>query len=315
MLNNDNICIKPTTIRVAVLMGGPSSENEISLNSGQAIANALTESGFSVHTIIFSNPADLYLDENIDVVFPALHGNYGEDGQLQKVLEDNNFAYVGCNSFSSSIIINKHLSKLELINAGIPVLPSGLITSKDQSLPENLDFPVILKQNTGGSTIGQAIINNQSDWDNFLKNAFTIETNLIAESYFTGIEITVGLLYGKALPIVEIIPPGDVFDFDAKYKYTNGDTEYLCPPKSVPVGKQHEIQRLAELIYEKLNARDMLRVDILLDQKTFAPYVLEANSIPGFTQHSLLPKAAEVADISFRSLCKNLVISACQRRI
>ncbi len=313
MLNTDKFPIDTTTINVAVLMGGPSSENEISLQSGQAISDALSSEGFSVREITFSNPARLILDKNMHVVFPALHGNYGEDGQLQKVLEDNKIAYVGCDSYSNSIIINKHLSKLTLLRAGVPLLPWKLVTSVDQVFPENLSFPIILKPNTGGSTIGQSVINNQNEWEIFLKKSLPCESNMIAESYFKGIEITVGLINGKSLPIVEIIPPGDLFDFDAKYKFNNGITEYICPPKNLPVEQQNKIKSLAELIYYTLNARDMLRVDMLLDQKTFAPYVLEANSIPGFTQSSLLPKAAEIAGIPFSKLCKDLVISAYSR--
>ncbi len=310
MLNVDKSSIDPMAIDVAVLMGGPSGEHEISIKSGNAIADALSTEGFSVRRINFSNPTRLSLNKNTHVVFPALHGIYGEDGQLQKVLEDNNIAYVGCDSYSSSIIINKHLSKLALMEAGIPVLPWKLATSMDPSFPENLNFPVILKPNTGGSTIGQAIINDQSEWEIFLKKSLACENNMIAESYFKGIEITVGLIDGKALPIVEIVPPGDLFDFDAKYKFNNGITEYVCPPKNFPVEKQNEIKSLAELIYGKLNARDLLRVDMLLDHKTFAPYVLEANSMPGFTQSSLLPKAAKIAGLPFGKLCKDLVIAA-----
>lgn len=300
-------------IQVAVLMGGPSSEHKISLASGRAVARALRDLHFSVEEIVFSTPELPPIMPTTNVVFPALHGAFGEDGTLQRILEAKGIPFVGSDSVASAIAMDKNRTRALLQDAGIHVAPGGLITPTHTAVPPGLEFPAILKPNTGGSTIGLIIVKRREDWDGAVRTALQGDTEVVAEQFIPGDEMTVGLLAGEALPIVEIIPPDGLFDYDAKYTYSKGKTTYLCPPQCVSADEQRALRSLAEKVYRVLGARDLLRVDLIRSARDGQPYVLEANSIPGFTENSLLPKAAAAANISFPVLCATLIMYAYQR--
>ncbi len=302
------------TINVAVLMGGPSSEHDISLKSGQAIVDALRNCGFNVYDIKFDQPVLPGLPPHTDVVFPALHGRFGEDGEIQEQLEKRGIAYVGSDASASRLMINKHLTKQRLKEYGLPVLPGILIHSTDHPIPTELELPLIAKPNNGGSTIGIKIITTPNEWRESLEAVFKHDTEVLVEALLAKpIEVTVGLVDGKALPVVEIVYAGDIFDYDAKYVYSKGATQYFCPPQTISLTIQNNLQRLAESAYIALGARDLLRIDILIDKATNAPWILEANSLPGFTASSLLPKAAAVAGYKFTELCQHLIECARSR--
>lgn len=292
-------------------MGGPSRERDISLKSGQAVVEALRAGNCDVQPLPFSTPALPPIAQDTDVVFPALHGEFGEDGQVQKLLEQAGWAYVGCDVVASACILDKEATKATLSAAGIRCPQGTVIHQPDAPCPQKL--PVIVKPNKEGSTLGLTLVQTPEQWTAALKNALAHDQNVVVEEFIAGKEITVSLLFGRALPVVEIVPPGDIFDFDAKYVYQHGQTTYHCPPVSIPESQQKEAQKIAESAFSILQARDLLRVDMIIDAATGIPVVLEGNSMPGFTATSLMPKAAATAGISFPQLCRRLVDAAAGR--
>lgn len=305
----------PYVLKVAVLKGGNSSERKISLLSGASVASALRAAGYRVTEIDIKRPEITDEIKNSDLVFPVLHGGFGENGEIQKVLEDAGIPFVGCDYKASSIVIDKIKSKKIMTEKGIPTPEYGVLTKGDKLLPQNLNFPVVVKPPAEGSTVGVSIVPNSKKWEKALKYAFSFSNNkVLVESYIKGTEITVGVLDSKALPVIEISYPGKMYDFDAKYTHHRGKTLYLCPPRSVPLKIQKEAQRIALNFYKAVGARDMLRIDMILSDNDNSINVLEANNIPGFTDSSLLPKAASTAGISFIELCAKLVQMAWRRK-
>jgi UDP-N-acetylmuramate--alanine ligase len=295
--------------RITVLKGGPSAERDISLRSGAAVATALRAAGHTVAEVDI-RAADLPdLPANTDIVFPALHGAFGEDGGVQTLLEQRRIPYVGSGPQASALIMSKLATKKRLSEHGIPTPHYACLESAAAPIPDHLTFPVVIKPDCQGSTVGMSRLNKPSGWwRRALRQAFAVDSAVFAEEFITGIEITVGVLQGRSLPVIEIVPPaGRMFDFDAKYNHIHGHTQYLCPPLHVSETLQREARQMAEQVFSVLGAKDMLRVDFMIDNAG-QPWVLEANSIPGFTATSLLPKAAQAAGISFVELCASLAL-------
>ncbi len=300
-------------VKVGVMMGGTSSEREVSLNSGRAILEALEQAGFQVRPIVLDANALPDTAREFDVIFPALHGGFGEDGGIQDLLDDANIVYVGSGPQASRIIMDKTETKAVLRGAGLPVPGGRLLNNSAETFPEELRFPVVVKPNSGGSSVGMSIVRNPHEWGPALSEAFREEPVVLVEQLLRGQELTVGLIDGEPLTPVEIVPPGDFYDYDAKYTYAFGQTQYFCPPHTVTDDRWDELKDIARDAYHVLGARDLLRVDLMLDKPHGRPKILEANSIPGFTATSLLPKAAGEAGISFEQLCTHLVLTALER--
>jgi D-alanine-D-alanine ligase len=301
-----------SSIHIAVFMGGPSSEKEISLSSGKAITKALRKNGYRVTAIEFYDHSLPALEEEIDFVFPALHGEFGEDGTLQKLLENRKIPYVGCNSATSKLIMDKQRCKERLQENGISVIPGILLTYPDQAFPKGLELPLIVKPNNAGSTIGLSLVRNEKEWQSAIKHAYQHDREVVVENYVEGTEVTVGILNNQVLPLIQIVPPGLLFDFDAKY--SKGKTLYLCPPKDVSMSLYHRIQAIAGEVNRILKGQDLLRVDLIIHRTSNEPLILEANSMPGFTENSLLPKAAAAHGIGFIELCRILVETSWDRQ-
>lgn len=297
----------PPSYRITVLKGGNSNEREVSLKSGSFVAEALRHAGYDVREIDIKTPEVTKEIKNSDLVFPILHGGFGENGELQKNLEKNNVPFIGCDSVACEIAMDKVKSKEIMLKEKIPTPAYALVNKNDRKFPSNLKLPVIVKPPAEGSTVGITLVRSESDWDNALEKVFSLdEDTALVESYINGVEITVGIVDNKVLPPVEIRPPGEMYDYDAKYTHQQGETLYLSPPDSVPENIQKKAQRIAMRFFKAIKARDILRTDMIIrkgDQKIF---VLEGNNIPGFTESSLLPKAAKAAGISFVELCAML---------
>ena len=294
---------------VVVLKGGPSSERAVSLRSGAAVAQALREGGYRVTEVDVTKHELPPLPAKLDVVFPVFHGEFGEDGQIQRLLDAQGIRYVGSGAAASQLIMDKRATKDALVAHGLPTPRYVLLSGADAPPPAELRFPVVVKPVNQGSTIGISKVTSVRGgwWRRALKKAFALDTVVIAEEFVAGREITVGLLDGKALPVVEIVPPkGRMFDYDAKYDHKYGHTRYLCPPQFVSVAEQAKAQAMAERIFRAVGAKDLLRLDFIVDAAG-TPWCLEGNAIPGFTATSLLPKAAQAAGISFVELCCGLV--------
>ncbi len=299
------------SLKVGILSGGSSSERRISLRSGRAVSHALTRAGFSPLKI---DPAEVALMERklsrIDVAFLALHGTGGEDGQIQRYLEKKRIPYIGSNPQGSLNAFDKSVSKKCFAKEGIPTpLSIEIRLSNWKRRLSKFPPPFFIKPPRDGSSVGIFLVEDLAESAEKIRQALSQYDKLLAEKKIFGREFTVGILGEKPLPVIELIPKRSFYDYRAKY--TRGMTEYLVP---APISKalSRRLQALALKVHEALQLRDFSRVDIMLDSQG-KPYVLEANSIPGLTDLSLLPKAARAAGISFESLCYRLVEWAHQR--
>ncbi|MBE6368756.1 MAG: UDP-N-acetylmuramate dehydrogenase [Lentisphaerae bacterium] len=300
--------------RIALFMGGSSSEREVSLRSGAAVANALRNGGYDVTVFDLQK---LELPENLeqfDLVYPVLHGSWGEDGRLQKLLEEKNIDFIGSGSIASDMIMDKLKTKKLLKELNMPTAPDWQITAENlNEPPADMSFPVVVKVPCEGSTVGIEKIDDIDAWRSKLPKLLEQAPILLAEKFIQGRECTVPVILNQAMTVVEIRPPGGFYDYDAKYIYANGHTEYFCPPVKITAAEQQRLQELAVEFYNKFNCRDMVRVDFIIGSDD-VPYILEGNSLPGFTATSLVPKAAACMNISFERLCAALVQAHCRRK-
>ena len=281
-------------------MGGFSSEREVSLRSGAAVAKGLRERGYQV-TEVDIRGHDFDLPAGTDAVFVALHGEFGEDGQIQVLLEQRGVPYTGASPAASRLAFDKVQSKRVLIERGVVATMPFEVLGPGQR--RKLDLPVVVKPVRQGSSYGVHRVVREDEWEAALANALTFNGEVIVEPFIDGKELTVGLVGDEVLPVIEIRAPNNNYDYRAKY--TKGVTEYLAP---APLTKSETelCQALALATYQALGGRGMGRVDLRLAPDG-ALQVLELNTIPGFTETSLLPKAAAVAGYSFADLCDRIV--------
>lgn len=298
-------------MNITVLLGGPSAEREVSLVSGGAVARALRDMGHNVFESDIS-PANLSaLDHPADVIFPVLHGAFGEDGQLQEILERRGLAFVGSGSKAARLGMDKVATKRAWEKAGLPTPPYRVITSPDQAIPEE---ECVVKAIDSGSSIDVFVCRGSAEGPVAAKDA--VRTILarhgkaLVEKYIRGPELTVGLLEEKPLAPIRIVPQREFFDYEAKYK--DKQTEHRFDT-GLPQDVIRKCQALAEKANAVVGARDLARIDIMLDEQ-HNPYLLEINTLPGFTPTSLLPEAAKHAGIEFGPLVDRLAKRAFARR-
>jgi len=294
-------------LNVTVMLGGPSAEREVSLRSGSQVAEALRSIGFEVHELD-PKEDDWVLPGGTEVVFLALHGTYGEDGTVQRRLEELGVPYTGCDAESSRIGFDKNLTKQKLIEAGIPTPRFAIINSIDASWPIGWNPPVVLKPARQGSSVGLQFVERVGDWSTALAEAMRFDSEVLMEEKVVGRECTAGILADESLPLVEVRPKGA---YDYANKYTSGTTEYFCP---APFDKDttDRVQSAALGAFRAIGGRDYGRVDVIVrPDGEFA--VLEVNTLPGMTETSLLPKAAAAAGIGYAELCRRMVELALPR--
>ena len=287
--------------KVAVLMGGSSAEREISLKSGAAILNTLKESGVNAHAIDVSDEVFKTLQNgNYDCAFIALHGPLGEDGCIQGGLEVMGMPYTGSGVMASSICMNKLMTKRIWSGSGIPTPKYTVLNESmnEDDLVADLGLPMIFKPVSQGSSIGMTKVSNKEEIASAWASAHQFEETVIAEQWVEGEEYTVAMLDGIALPVIRLETPHTFYDFDAKYQAK--DTQYHCPC-GLPEALEKEIQVLAAQAFNATEATGWGRVDVMLD-KDSRPWFLEINTVPGMTDHSLVPMAAKSIGISFNEL-------------
>ncbi len=299
-------------LKIVVLKGGTSSEREVSLISGGAVAEALRSAGHDVTEYDILKPEVTDDMRNADVVYPVLHGGFGEDGTLQKVMEEANLKFVGCPSQACIDAMDKVISKKIMEKSNIRSPKYFVTDSADTPFPEEFGLPMIVKPPCEGSTFGLTLVESPEQWRGALELALKHDKSALVEEYIEGVEATVSILDGKAMPLVEIRYPGKLYDYDAKYTHALGETEYICPPTGISEAAQKEAQELSLAFYNAVGARDMLRVDVIIG-KDDKVWVLEGNTLPGCTPSSLLPKAAKAAGISFPEMCSSLAFAAAKR--
>jgi len=296
-----------TTIpkKIAVLMGGPSSERDVSLATGRGIAKALRSLGADVVEVDVRD-AKFELPDDVDLAFNALHGTFGEDGQVQQILEARGVAYTGEGVEESRLAFDKIRSKERFREHGVSTPEWEIIGAHQRPL---MQLPVVVKAPRQGSTVGVCIVKNTEELEPALAEAAKYDHELLIEKFVPGRELTIGVLGDQALPILEIIPKGGVYDFTNKYPFLNpqagGGAQHVCPAKIDP-NKTKEIRDLTLRACRALGLQVYSRVDVILAE-TGQPFVLEINTIPGMTEASLLPEAAAAAGISYVDLCARII--------
>jgi len=299
-------------LKVAVLAGGIGSEREISLQSGKYVAQALKEAGFEVVTAdIRPDNLEILNDSSIDVFFPALHGKFGEDGQLQQILEDRSLLYAGSGPDASIAAFDKMASKKLFEQAGLATpaaVEFGPETDISQLEEQLRDFThkYVVKPVRQGSSVGVSIVSTPHEAVAAARETFSEFGDCMIEEFVPGMEVTVGILHGRPLPIIEVRTQGGFYDYHAKY--VDEKTEYLFDTIT-DTAIAANVRRAAAECFNVLDCRHFARVDFILSDEKIA-YALEVNTIPGFTSHSLLPKAAAKAGLSMSDLCTEIVEAA-----
>ena len=296
-------------MKVSVLMGGTSAERGVSLKTGKAVMNACLELGYEATPVDFNGDYSSILNDlkYSDIVFNALHGTVGEDGTIQSWLDENNISYTGSDSNSSKLCMNKNESK-KIVSKKNHLTPSwSFIDNNDLELVDeaikSVQFPCIVKPNSQGSTFGLSIVHNYNELLKAIRLSGKYDNASLIEEYIIGREITVGILGGRALPIVEIIPDHQLYDYECKYE--PGMSQYVCPAE-IGFNKGKKIMEDSEKIFKLLGCDGYGRLDFLLDQNG-AYFFLEINTLPGMTSTSLLPIAARKAGKSFVQLVDDII--------
>jgi D-alanine-D-alanine ligase len=299
-------------LKVAVLTGGISSERDISIQSGRCVAEALEEAGFNVVTAdIRPDNLDMLEDSSVDVFFPALHGEFGEDGQLQQILEDRSLLYTGsgptaCKSAFDKIASKKAFAEARVATpAAIEFSPETDTRQLEAELRHFADKYVV-KPVMQGSSVGVSIVSTPREALGAVQETFRKFGNCMIEEFVPGREVTVGILCGRALPVIEIRTQSSFYDYHAKY--VDDRTEYLFDTIT-EAAVAANVSQAALDCFDALGCRGFARVDFVLSDEGIA-HVLEVNTIPGFTSHSLLPKAAARAGLSMSDLCIKIVEAA-----
>ena len=338
-------------MNIAVLLGGTSAERYVSMATGKGIAEALIERGHTVRlfdvalgeraeiafddlvlpTEVAPSPEELArfnhrdvitaiqnLPENTDVAFIALHGNDGEDGKIQSLLEFRGIPYTGSGVLASALAMHKGMSKSLFRNNDISTPNWFLLKPGENASVERLaamveqitDYPVVVKPNDGGSTVGLTIVNDAEELVEATELARRYSSDVLFEEFIEGRELTVAILDEEPLPIVEIRPKSGIYDYTNKY--TSGRTEYFCPA-DLPIGVTEELQTLALKAHAILGCSGYSRVDFRLDENGEA-WCLEVNTLPGMTATSLVPKAAKAAGITYGEVCEQIIRAAMGQR-
>jgi D-alanine-D-alanine ligase len=300
--------------KVGVLFGGRSAEREVSIMSGTGVAKALQSKGVDAHLFDTGERSLAELAaEKFDRVFIALHGRYGEDGSLQGALELLGIPYTGSGVMASSVGMDKITTKIVWLAAGVPTPRYAVLNASSDldAVAADLGLPLIVKPPHEGSTIGITKVNAADELKAAYDIAAALDDSVLAEEFVTGREFTVAILgsgaAARALPVVEIVAPEGNYDYQNKY-FTD-DTKYFCPA-ALPEALSEEMRRIALQAYLALGCEGWGRVDVLLRERDQKPFLLEVNTSPGMTSHSLVPMAARAEGISYEDLCVEILRTA-----
>ena len=308
----------PNFGKVAVLMGGYSAEREISLMSGQGVLQALISRGIDAHAF---DPAERDISQlktdGFERCFIALHGRFGEDGTVQGALELLGIPYTGSGVLASSLAIDKVMTKRVLLSEGLPtpryvLLRRGRYSSADvEAAADTLGLPLIVKPAREGSSIGLTKVMAHADMALAVEKAAQLDADILCEQFIRGDEVTCPVLgtgsEAHALPVICIVAPDGNYDYQNKY-FTN-TTQYLVPC-GLPQGEEAAIQALVLKAYRTLGCRGWARADVMIDKLTRQPFLLEVNTSPGMTGHSLVPMSARAAGLSYEDLCLEILKTA-----
>ncbi|XWY18594.1 D-alanine--D-alanine ligase [Bisgaard Taxon 45] len=300
--------------KIAVLLGGTSAEREVSLNSGQAVLNALLRAGFDAHPIDPKTfPVATLKEQGFDRVFNILHGRGGEDGTMQGLLEQIGIPYTGCGVMTSALTMDKMRTKMLWKAFGLPVAEMEIVTKANvgelnpSAVVEKLGLPLMVKPSLEGSSVGLTKVKQVDELRSAVDFALKHDDTVLIEEWLSGAEFTVPVLDNEVLPSIRIVPEGEFYDYDAKYISDN--TQYFCP-SGLSVERENELKQLVKQAYDVVGCRGWSRIDVMLDGNG-AFRLVEVNTNPGMTSHSLFPKSAATVGYSFEQLVvKILELSA-----
>lgn len=289
-------------IKIAVAMGGPGSEHDVSMATGQAVLEALIEEGCNAEALKINNH-EIVAPEGVGLVFNAIHGTFGEDGEMQTQLEKQGVAYTGAGSASSLLAFDKVASKHRFIKADVPTPASETIDCSNGMQMPKMSLPYVVKPSREGSSVGVHIVREEAEARAAIEDAAKYGSEVLVEQFVKGKELTVGVVNDEVFPVVHIVPRSGFYDMSNKYPWMTGEggTDYYCPA-DLDAETTRKVQAAALAAHRALGVEVYSRVDVLLDADG-NPHVLEANTIPGMTESSLLPKAAKEAGYSFGKLC------------
>ena len=296
--------------KIAVLMGGTSAEREVSLNSGNAVLNALRTQGYDAHPVDPKEVSVLELkQQGFERAFNILHGRGGEDGIIQGALEQIGLPYTGCDVMTSALTMDKMRTKMLWKGFGLPIAEMEIVTKENvtelnpSKIVERLGLPLMVKPSREGSSVGLTKVNAVEELTAAVETALECDDTVLIEEWLSGVEMTVPMLDNQVLPAVQIIPDGEFYDYHAKYISDN--TQYICP---APLSKarEEELHRLVKAAYDAVGCRGWSRIDVMTDSKGEFRLV-EVNTTPGMTSHSLFPKSAATVGYTFEQLVERIL--------
>lgn len=296
--------------KIAVLLGGTSAEREVSLNSGTAVLNALRKQGYDAHPIDPKEfPVATLKEQGFDRVFNILHGRGGEDGTMQGLLEQIGIPYTGCGVMTSALTMDKMRTKMLWKAFGLPVAEMEIVTVENratlnpESVVKKLGLPLMVKPSLEGSSVGLTKVKTMEELESAVDFALKFDRTVLIEEWLAGDEFTVPVLDGEVLPSIKIVPEGEFYDYDAKYISDN--TQYFCPA-GLSDAREQELRRLVKQAYDVVGCRGWSRIDVMADAEgTFR--LVEVNTNPGMTSHSLFPKSAATVGYSFEQLVEKIL--------
>ena len=296
--------------KIAVLLGGTSAEREVSLNSGTAVLNALRKQGYDAHPI---DPKTFLVatlkEQGFDRVFNILHGRGGEDGTMQGLLEQIGIPYTGCGVMASALTMDKMRTKMLWKAFGLPVAEMEIVTVENRATlnPEvvvkKLGLPLMVKPSLEGSSVGLTKVKTMEELESAVDFALKFDRTVLIEEWLAGDEFTVPVLDGEVLPSIKIVPEGEFYDYEAKYISDN--TQYFCPA-GLTEAREQELRRLVKQAYDVVGCRGWSRIDVMADAEGKFRLV-EVNTNPGMTSHSLFPKSAATVGYSFEQLVEKIL--------
>ena len=296
--------------KIAVLLGGTSAEREVSLNSGTAVLNALRKQGYDAHPIDPKEfPVATLKEQGFDRVFNILHGRGGEDGTMQGLLEQIGIPYTGCGVMASALTMDKMRTKMLWKAFGLPVAEMEIVTVENRATlnPEvvvkKLGLPLMVKPSLEGSSVGLTKVKTMEELESAVDFALKFDRTVLIEEWLAGDEFTVPVLDGEVLPSIKIVPEGEFYDYDAKYISDN--TQYFCPA-GLSDAREQELRRLVKQAYDVVGCRGWSRIDVMADAEGKFRLV-EVNTNPGMTSHSLFPKSAATVGYSFEQLVEKIL--------
>lgn len=296
--------------KIAVLLGGTSAEREVSLNSGTAVLNALRKQGYDAHPIDPKEfPVATLKEQGFDRVFNILHGRGGEDGTMQGLLEQIGIPYTGCGVMASALTMDKMRTKMLWKAFGLPVAEMEIVTVENRATlnPEvvvkKLGLPLMVKPSLEGSSVGLTKVKTMEELESAVDFALKFDRTVLIEEWLAGDEFTVPVLDGEVLPSIKIVPEGEFYDYEAKYISDN--TQYFCPA-GLSDAREQELRRLVKQAYDVVGCRGWSRIDVMADAEGKFRLV-EVNTNPGMTSHSLFPKSAAMVGYSFEQLVEKIL--------